>query len=75
MSLHGGLAFPIEFLTGSGIWEKFVEGCPLKYVSPNALRFHHGDAWGPSIAAVAGHREVPPRGLRAAGFREAERRR
>lgn len=36
VSMHGGLAFFIEFLKVSGIWEKFVEECPLKYVSPNA---------------------------------------
>lgn len=36
MSMHGGLAFFIEFLKVSGIWERFVEECPLKYVSPNA---------------------------------------
>lgn len=36
VSMHGGLAFFIEFLKVSGVWEKFVEERPLKYVSPNA---------------------------------------
>lgn len=36
VSMHGGLAFFIEFLNLSGIWKKFVEECPLKYTSPNA---------------------------------------
>jgi len=36
VSMHGGLAFFIEFLKLSGICERFVDECPLKYVSPNA---------------------------------------
>ena len=36
VNMHGGMAFFIEFLKLSGIWEKFVEECPLKYTSPNA---------------------------------------
>lgn len=36
MSMPGGLTFFIEFLKVSGIWEKFVAECPLKYVSPHA---------------------------------------
>jgi hypothetical protein len=34
--MHGGLVYFIEFLKVSGLWERFVEECPLKYVSPNA---------------------------------------
>lgn len=34
--LHGGLVYFIEFLKRSGLWERFVEECPLEYVSPNA---------------------------------------
>lgn len=36
VSMHGGLAFFVEFLKLSGIWAKFVKECPLKYSSPNA---------------------------------------
>ncbi|MFN9429002.1 MAG: hypothetical protein ACK6DX_02535, partial [Acidobacteriota bacterium] len=36
VSMHGGLAFFIEFFKVSGICERFVEECTLKYVSPNA---------------------------------------
>jgi len=36
VSMDGGLAYFIEFLKLSGIWENFVEECPLKYTSPNA---------------------------------------
>ena len=36
MSMHGGLAFFIEFRKVSEIWERFVEERPLKYVAPNA---------------------------------------
>lgn len=34
--MHEGQAFGIEFLEVIEIWEKFVEECPLKYVSLNA---------------------------------------
>ncbi len=36
VSMHGGLAFFVEFLKLSGIWAKFVKECPLEYSSPNA---------------------------------------
>ena len=36
VSMHGGLAYFIEFLKRTGIWKKFVDECPLKYSSPNA---------------------------------------
>ena len=36
VSMHGGLAYFIEFLNVSGIWKRFVAECPLKYSSPNA---------------------------------------
>ena len=36
VSMHGGLAYFVEFLKVSGIWEKFVKECPLEYSSPNA---------------------------------------
>jgi len=32
----GQMAFFIEFLNLSGLWSRFVEGCPLSYTSPNA---------------------------------------
>jgi len=32
----GQLPFFIEFLKVSGLFDAFVEGCPLKYKSPNA---------------------------------------
>lgn len=34
--MHGGLVYFVEFLKVSGLWERFVEECPLEYVSPNA---------------------------------------
>ena len=33
---HGMLTYFVEFLKISGIWEEFVEECPLRYTSPNA---------------------------------------
>lgn len=36
MGMHGGLVYFIEFLKVSGLWEKFVDECPLTYRSPNA---------------------------------------
>lgn len=33
---HGTLTYFLEFLKISGLWEEFVEQCPLKYASPNA---------------------------------------
>jgi len=32
----GQLAYFIEFLTLSGLWSRWLEGCPLAYASPNA---------------------------------------
>jgi hypothetical protein len=36
VSLHGPLAYFIEFLKESGLWKSFVDECPLRYSSPNA---------------------------------------
>jgi hypothetical protein len=36
MTPLGQMAFFIEFLTVSGVFERWVESCPLKYTSPNA---------------------------------------
>lgn len=36
MSLNGPLVYFVEFLKVSGLWERFVSGCPLEYKSPNA---------------------------------------
>lgn len=53
--MHGGLAFFIEFLKVSGIWERFVEECPLEYVSPNAPA--KSEILGPVLLSVlSGHR-------------------
>lgn len=32
----GQLAYFIEFLTLTGLWSRWQEGCPLAYTSPNA---------------------------------------
>ena len=32
----GQLAYFIEFLTLTGLWSRWLEGCPLVYASPNA---------------------------------------
>ena len=34
--MYGPLTYFIEFLKVSGVWERFVEECPLRYTSPNA---------------------------------------
>ena len=44
----GQLAYLIEFLTLTGLWSRWLEGCPLAYASPNA----------PSKAEVLGISEV-----------------
>jgi hypothetical protein len=36
ISSHGMLTYFIEFLQISGIWQDFVDRCPLTYTSPNA---------------------------------------
>jgi Transposase DDE domain group 1 len=36
ISAHGMLTYFIEFLHVTGLWEDFVEQCPLTYTSPNA---------------------------------------
>ena len=36
ISPHGMLTYFFEFLQTSGIWQEFVEQCPLSYSSPNA---------------------------------------
>jgi len=36
ISSHGMLTYFIEFLQISGIWQEFVDRCPLTYTSPNA---------------------------------------
>ena len=36
ISPHGTLTYFIEFLQVSGIWQEFVDQCPLTYTSPNA---------------------------------------
>ena len=36
ISPHGMLTYFFEFLHSSGIWDEFVEQCPLAYASPNA---------------------------------------
>jgi len=34
-TVYGQMAFFIEFLTATGLFEKWVEDCPLEYKSPN----------------------------------------
>ena len=36
VSMYGPLTYFVEFLKVSGIWERFVDECPLRYRSPNA---------------------------------------
>lgn len=38
LTAHGSLAYFIEFLKKSGLWEQWVADCPLRYTSPNAPR-------------------------------------
>ena len=36
MTPHGQLAFFIDYLKTSGLFDAFVADCPLRYLSPNA---------------------------------------
>ncbi|MBL8238082.1 MAG: hypothetical protein JNM66_11715 [Bryobacterales bacterium] len=36
VSMYGPLTYFIEFLKVSGVWERFVDECPLRYTSRNA---------------------------------------
>lgn len=36
MSMYGPLTYFVEFLKVSGVWERFVADCPLRYTSRNA---------------------------------------
>lgn len=36
VSMYGPLTYFVEFLKVSGVWERFVEECPLQYTSRNA---------------------------------------
>jgi len=54
VSILGQLAFFIEFLKTSGLFEEWVKDCPLEYTSPNAPRKR--DVLGTILLAVlAGH--------------------
>jgi hypothetical protein len=51
----GQLPFFIEFLKVSGLFEKFIETCPLKYASPNAPEIR--DVLGTMVMSfLAGHK-------------------
>jgi hypothetical protein len=51
----GQLAYFIEFLTLSGLWQRWQDGCPLGYVSPNAPA--KADVLGTWLLSIlAGHR-------------------
>jgi len=51
----GQLAYFIEFLNLTGLWSRWVEGCPLNYTSPNApSRAEVLGTW--MLSILAGHR-------------------
>ena len=51
----GQLAYFIEFLTLTGVWSRWQEGCPLAYTSPNAPS--KADVLGTwMLSALSGHR-------------------
>lgn len=51
----GQLAYFIEFLTLTGLWSRWQEGCPLAYTSPNAPS--KADVLGTwMLSALSGHR-------------------
>jgi len=51
----GQLAYFIEFLTLTGLWSRWQEGCPLAYVSPNAPS--KADVLGTwMLSVLSGHR-------------------
>jgi Transposase DDE domain group 1 len=51
----GQLAFFVEFLKASGLYERWVEECPLHYTSPNAASKH--DVLGTLLLSIlAGHK-------------------
>jgi Transposase DDE domain group 1 len=67
----GQLAFFIEFLQLSGLYEPWVSHCPLTWVSPNAPR--QGDVLGTVLLSVlSGHRRYAHiKGLRGDGVNPA----
>ena len=53
----GPLAYFIEFLTLTGLWSRWLEGCPLAYVSPDTpsqAEVFGTSPGGCSASAVAG---------------------
>ncbi|MFA6443878.1 MAG: transposase [Sterolibacterium sp.] len=51
----GQLAYFIEFLNLTGLWSRWLEGCPLNYVSPNApSKAEVLGTW--LLSMLAGHR-------------------
>ena len=51
----GQLAYFIEFLTVTGLWSRWLEGCPLAYASPNAPS--KADVLGTwMLSVLSGHR-------------------
>ena len=51
----GQLAFFIEFLTLTGLWQRWVDSCPLAYTSPNAPS--NADVLGTWLLSIlSGHR-------------------
>ena len=55
----GQLAYFIEFLTLTGLWSRWRDGCPLSYASPNAPS--KADVLGTwMLSALSGHRRYSP---------------
>lgn len=51
----GQLAYFIEFLNLTGLWSRWLEDCPLTYISPNAPS--KADVLGTwMLSVLAGHR-------------------
>jgi hypothetical protein len=53
------VAYWLEFLKANGLWQQWVEDCPLRYGSPNAPP--KADIWGTILLSVlAGHKRYAP---------------
>ena len=53
---HGQIAFFAEFLATAGVFDRWVDGCPLRYSSPNASRPR--DVLGTLMLGIAGGQQA-----------------
>ena len=53
---HGQIAFFAEFLATAGVFDRWVDACPLRYSSPNASRPR--DVLGTLMLGIAGGQQA-----------------